>query len=140
MDLPRPPSCTSPTGLCANCASGASAAAGWGFRGSAHRLDPGPEGQEHGELIAAIGGRYQVGLIDEFQDTDPLQWRILRQAFSCPDRHLLVMVGDPKQAIYGFRGGDLGTYQAVRHSTERVVALRQNFRSSTAFGGEASTG
>ena len=104
-----------------------------GFGDLLTALDPGPEGQEHGELIAAIGGRYQVGLIDEFQDTDPLQWRILRQAFSCPDRHLLVMVGDPKQAIYGFRGGDLGTYQAVRHSTERVVALRQNFRSSTAL-------
>ncbi|NQV10372.1 MAG: UvrD-helicase domain-containing protein [Cyanobacteria bacterium] len=106
-----------------------------GFGDLLTALDPGPEGQEHGELIAAIGRRYQVGLIDEFQDTDPLQWRILRQAFSCPDRHLLVMVGDPKQAIYGFRGGDLGTYQAVRHSTERVVALRQNFRSSSALVG-----
>jgi exodeoxyribonuclease V beta subunit len=99
-------------------------------------LDPGPDGKAHGDLIAAVGQRYRAALIDEFQDTDPIQWRILRQAFLGPAAagvlpdHLLVMVGDPKQAIYRFRGGDLATYKAVRQATARVVALRQNFRAS----------
>ncbi|MCT0230187.1 UvrD-helicase domain-containing protein [Synechococcus sp. CS-1324] len=99
-------------------------------------LDPGLEGTAHRELIAAVAHRYRVALIDEFQDTDPIQWRILRQAFLNPSLpgdgpdHLLVMVGDPKQAIYRFRGGDLATYQAVRQITPRVVVLRSNFRAS----------
>ena len=99
-------------------------------------LDPGLDGTAHGALLAAVASRFRVALIDEFQDTDPMQWRILRQAFLGPPatgqgpNHLLVMVGDPKQSIYRFRGGDLATYQVVRQLTPRVVVLRKNYRAS----------
>ncbi len=101
-------------------------------------LDPGPQASAPSELIAAIRGRYQAALIDEFQDTDPIQWRILRAAFlpqagEPGPAHLLVMVGDPKQAIYRFRGGDLATYLAARRTAAElggVHRLRRNFRSS----------
>ena len=49
-----------------------------------------------------IASRYRVVMVDEFQDTDPVQWEILRRAFH--GRTTLVLIGDPKQAIYAFRG------------------------------------
>ncbi|MCL2424441.1 MAG: UvrD-helicase domain-containing protein, partial [Micrococcales bacterium] len=62
---------------------------------------------------ARLRGRYTVVIVDEFQDTDPVQWQILRTAFH--HHAVLVLVGDPKQAIYAFRGADVTTYlQAVR--------------------------
>ena len=69
---------------------------------------------DFGAVAAArIRQRYRVVLVDEFQDTDPLQWDILRLAFH--GFVTLVLVGDPKQAIYGFRGADVTTYlNAVR--------------------------
>jgi exodeoxyribonuclease V beta subunit len=101
-------------------------------------LDPGPDGCGQAELIAAVRGRYRAALVDEFQDTDPVQWRILRQAFLAPGGnphggHLLVIVGDPKQAIYRFRGGDLDTYRAVREEAPQRVGLRHNFRAAPAL-------
>ncbi len=58
--------------------------------------------------------RYRVALIDEFQDTDPVQWEIFSSIFSeAAPNTALVMVGDPKQAIYGFRGADIHTYLAA---------------------------
>lgn len=65
-----------------------------------------------------IRDRYQVVLVDEFQDTDPLQWEILRRAFH--GHNPLVLVGDPKQAIYAFRGAEVLSYlDAVGHATAR---------------------
>ncbi len=113
-----------------------------GFGDLLQGLDPGPDGLERSDLLASVQERYAVALIDEFQDTDPIQWRILRQAFcpaAAPDsrpeasaakRHLLVMVGDPKQAIYRFRGGDLGTYLTARTMADVTHRLSRNFRSS----------
>ena len=105
-----------------------------GFAQLLEGLDPGPSGQEHGALIAALGQRYRVALVDEFQDTDPIQWRILERAFLVEPgqrpSHLVVLVGDPKQAIYRFRGGDLATYQRARARADGLHVLRQNFRSS----------
>jgi exodeoxyribonuclease V beta subunit len=62
--------------------------------------------------IAALRKRYRAALIDEFQDTDPVQWEIFRTLFGAGglDDTLLVLVGDPKQAIYSFRGADIHTY------------------------------
>ena len=61
--------------------------------------------------VASLRRRYRVALIDEFQDTDPVQWRIFERLFGEPNAGTtLVVVGDPKQAIYGFRGGDIDTY------------------------------
>ncbi|WP_328398267.1 UvrD-helicase domain-containing protein [Nocardia sp. NBC_00416] len=65
-----------------------------------------------------IRDRHQVVLVDEFQDTDPLQWEILRRAFH--GHNTLVLVGDPKQAIYAFRGAEVLSYlDAVGHATDR---------------------
>lgn len=92
-------------------------------------LDPGPRATAPTPLLEAVAGRYSAALIDEFQDTDPIQWRILRLAFG-GGRHLLVMVGDPKQAIYRFRGGDLATYLAARASADGCYEMRDNRRST----------
>ena len=70
-----------------------------------HRLDA---ALEDPELRAQIRAQVRMALVDEFQDTDETQWRILRRLFlgHCP----LVLVGDPKQSIYGFRGADVGVF------------------------------
>ncbi len=71
--------------------------------------------------------RWKIVLVDEFQDTDPVQWSVLERAFS--GHASLVLVGDPKQAIYAFRGGDVVTYlDAVGTATDRRT-LPTNYRS-----------
>jgi exodeoxyribonuclease V beta subunit len=73
--------------------------------------------------------RWDVVLVDEFQDTDPVQWEVLRDAFAGHSR--LVLIGDPKQAIYAFRGGDIPTYlRAVEGAS--MHTLRDNWRSDPA--------
>ncbi|HUA96669.1 MAG TPA: UvrD-helicase domain-containing protein, partial [Acidimicrobiales bacterium] len=70
--------------------------------------------------------RYQVVLVDEFQDTDPVQWRVVRTAFGDGET-TLILVGDPKQSIYSFRGADVHAYlQAAREG--RTCTLAQNWR------------
>jgi exodeoxyribonuclease V beta subunit len=100
-----------------------------GFSQLLEDLDPGTEAAAATPLLQGLGERYAVALIDEFQDTDPIQWRILRHTFG-HGRHQLVMVGDPKQAIYRFRGGDLATYQAAAAMADRRYALNENRRST----------
>ncbi len=86
-------------------------------------------------LLSSLGSQYRVALIDEFQDTDVHQWRIFSEVFAeSTGGHRLFLIGDPKQAIYGFRGGDVFTYLDARAELERRGALkaelRQNFRST----------
>ncbi|MEV4237537.1 MULTISPECIES: UvrD-helicase domain-containing protein [unclassified Nocardia] len=83
---------------------------------------------EHGpRACRRIRDRYRVALVDEFQDTDPLQWDILRLAFH--GYSTLVLVGDPKQAIYAFRGAEVLSYlDAVAHADTRKE-LTDNWRS-----------
>ncbi|MBE7188637.1 UvrD-helicase domain-containing protein [Jatrophihabitans endophyticus] len=71
--------------------------------------------------------RYRVVLVDEFQDTDPVQWDILRLAFH--GATTLVLIGDPKQAIYAFRGADVHAYLAATEQADHVATLAQNWRS-----------
>jgi exodeoxyribonuclease V beta subunit len=80
-------------------------------------------------LIDAIRRRYRVALVDEFQDTDPLQWDIFRRLFvdSAPD-HRLIIVGDPKQAIYAFRGADVRTYLAAKDTLLSRGAIPHELR------------
>lgn len=95
------------------------------------QLDPGAGEGSISPLLQAVAKRYRAALIDEFQDTDPIQWRILERAFTAdPPQHLLVMVGDPKQAIYRFRGGELATYRLAASKTEHCYGLYENRRSS----------
>ncbi len=100
-----------------------------GFSQLLEELDPGPAASTATALLEAVADRYRVALIDEFQDTDPIQWRILRLTFAAADQQL-VMVGDPKQAIYRFRGGDLATYQEASAQASARFGLRENRRST----------
>ncbi len=71
--------------------------------------------------------RWSVVMVDEFQDTDPVQWKVIDAAFN--GHSTLVLIGDPKQAIYAFRGGDIATYlQAAETAGERRT-LGTNWRS-----------
>jgi len=93
----------------------------------------GPRGPR---LADALRERWRYALIDEFQDTDEMQWSIFRRAFFDPGRlpGVLYLVGDPKQSIYRFRGADVHTY--LRAKTEvsaaqgRPISLDQNQRST----------
>lgn len=69
----------------------------------------GPRGDE---LSNAIASRYRAALVDEFQDTDDIQWRIFERIFVDRPAHdrTLYVIGDPKQSIYAFRGADVQTY------------------------------
>ena len=59
--------------------------------------------------------RYRYALVDEFQDTDMLQWAIFKTIFLESDASRLFIIGDPKQAIYGFRGADINAYFIARN-------------------------
>ncbi|MEA5154712.1 UvrD-helicase domain-containing protein [Raineyella sp.] len=76
---------------------------------------------------ARLRDAYRVVMVDEFQDTDPQQWEILRTAFH--GHSDLFLIGDPKQAIYGFRGGDVQTYLAAARVADRRLTLTTNWRS-----------
>jgi len=89
-------------------------------------------------LVAALRERWDVALIDEFQDTDEVQWDIFRSLFfDTGGGHRLFLIGDPKQAIYGFRNADVETYLAARDEVEAaggtVVRLSDNHRSTPAL-------
>jgi len=94
----------------------------------------------HGALIAhpwlaqTLRARYPAALIDEFQDTDPLQFAIFERIFASPGSDgqagPLFLVGDPKQAIYSFRAADLHTYLAARHAATARYTLAVNQRST----------
>src|SRR5207237_3789443 len=72
-------------------------------------LDPARNPEAEG-FLSVLRKRYRYGIVDEFQDTDPLQWRIFRRIFLDAGASKLFIVGDPKQAIFAFRGADLPTY------------------------------
>jgi len=97
------------------------------------------QSEERGfRLVRALRDRYRYALIDEFQDTDPVQWRIFESIFlQSQGRNTFYLIGDPKQAIYGFRGADVHTYLAAR---DQVIAQRgkrlhlvDNFRSTASL-------
>jgi exodeoxyribonuclease V beta subunit len=79
----------------------------------------------------AIRQRYRVALIDEFQDTDPIQWRIFSALFAVDEP--FVLIGDPKQAIYGFRGADIHTYVTARDGRPDRRTLQRNHRSDESY-------
>jgi exodeoxyribonuclease V beta subunit len=74
-----------------------------------------------------LGERYSVVLVDEFQDTDPVQWTVLRRAFGGGDTRL-ILIGDPKQAVYAFRGADVHAYLDAARSARSVFTLDTNRR------------
>ena len=80
------------------------------------------------QLITGIRKRYRAALVDEFQDTDSVQYDILTRLFS-DENSLLFMIGDPKQSIYSFRGADIFSYMKAARSTEAKFTLLKNWRS-----------
>ena len=86
-------------------------------------------------VVAALRRRFSVVLIDEFQDTDRVQWEIFSTLFGGRDGdNALVLVGDPKQAIYRFRGADISVYLEAVTSTQAAgrFTLDRNWRSDGA--------
>ena len=79
---------------------------------------------ETGRLLGSLRRRYRVAFVDEFQDTDPLQWWIFRRIFLSGDGGtdgILCLIGDPKQAIYGFRGADVYAYLSARREMHALA-------------------
>lgn len=74
-------------------------------------------------------GRWKVVLVDEFQDTDPVQWQVFDRAFTGVEGITMVLIGDPKQAIYAFRGGDVVTYLDAAATATTHQTLATNWRS-----------
>jgi exodeoxyribonuclease V beta subunit len=92
----------------------------------------------HGSMLcASLRDRYRYALIDEFQDTDELQWQVFRRLFvESQGGNLINLIGDPKQAIFGFRGADVFTYLAARTEVQQVgqvVSLIENHRATSAM-------
>ncbi|MCH1865420.1 UvrD-helicase domain-containing protein [Nocardioides sp. CFH 31398] len=84
-----------------------------------------------GPARARMRRRWSVVLVDEFQDTDPVQWQVLDRAFS--GVATMVLIGDPKQAIYAFRGGDVTTYLTAARTAATHHTLGVNRRSDAAL-------
>ncbi len=92
--------------------------------------------QGEGRLSDRLFDAWPVALVDEFQDTDTQQYEILDRVYREPQgvlRGRLIMIGDPKQAIYRFRGGDVDAYLAARRSATESMTLDVNFRSSPEY-------
>ncbi len=84
------------------------------------------------QLINHLAGRWPVALIDEFQDTDDVQWNIFDQIYRNRGRGLF-LIGDPKQAIYQFRGADVYTYINAKRTISSTLTLDTNWRSQTSL-------
>ncbi len=91
------------------------------------RVNNALEGSRGKGLAQAVRLRYKAALVDEFQDTDPVQYSIFSRIFS--GSGTLFLIGDPKQAIYGFRGADLFTYLHASSEVENRHTLLANRRS-----------
>jgi exodeoxyribonuclease V beta subunit len=92
------------------------------------RLDRTLSGDGGDAAAARLQSRYRVVLVDEFQDTDPVQWNIMRRAFGAGGV-TLVLIGDPKQAIYAFRGADVYAYLEAAKKADARATLQTNWRS-----------
>ena len=108
-----------------------------GFNDLLTRLEAALKGPNGERLAGIIRHQFPVALIDEFQDTDPVQYGIFDAVYRVAANDLataLVLIGDPKQAIYAFRGADVYTYLAARRACAgRLYTLRNNYRSTQAM-------
>lgn len=106
----------------------------FGFSDMLRRLHTALRGPNGQSLRARILGQHPVALIDEFQDTSPLQYEIFDSIYQTQANHrdsALLLIGDPKQSIYGFRGADIQSYLKARRDTAgRHYVLQTNFRST----------
>ncbi len=88
-------------------------------------------GKNGGNLAVTLRSKYRAALIDEFQDTDPVQYDIFRRIYADPEAPLF-LIGDPKQAIYSFRGADIFAYMEAAADVDehRRYTLTSNWRST----------
>ncbi|WP_410345351.1 exodeoxyribonuclease V subunit beta [Thioalkalivibrio sp.] len=107
-----------------------------GFDDLLNGLDAALAGPGGARLAETIRGQFPVAMIDEFQDTDPVQYRIFERIYRVAENRPeqgVFLIGDPKQSIYSFRGADIHSYlRARRDTTGRHYTLKVNFRASTA--------
>ncbi|MEI7533938.1 MAG: exodeoxyribonuclease V subunit beta [Verrucomicrobiae bacterium] len=103
------------------------------------RLATALAGSSGSALANSVRKKFRVALIDESQDTDPLQWIIFKEIFAKSPEHRLYLIGDPKQAIYGFRGADVQTYLIAAKSAGHQYELDTNWRSESALVGAVNT-
>ncbi len=108
-----------------------------GFDDLITRLSRALQGDRGLALRRLVGARYAVALIDEFQDTDGVQWHIFSSLFGRGE-HALYLIGDPKQAIYKFRGADIHSYFLARQSAVQLLTLEKNYRSHPFLVGEVN--
>jgi len=112
-----------------------------GFDDLLTRLDDALQRSVDNHLALQIRSAYPIALIDEFQDTDPVQYRIFQTIYQTLEQTIeqtrdedksagLFMIGDPKQAIYSFRGADIFTYMKARQNVTAHYSLDYNYRSS----------
>ncbi|MBL0717488.1 MAG: UvrD-helicase domain-containing protein, partial [Desulfosarcina sp.] len=80
-------------------------------------------------LLQAARSQYSAALLDEFQDTDPVQFKIFSKIFNS-EQHKLFMIGDPKQSIYSFRGADIFSYIKAASDADYKYTLTENWRSA----------
>lgn len=91
------------------------------------------DGPRGGMLAERIREQYPVAMIDEFQDTDPQQYRIFSAIYANHPECGFYMIGDPKQAIYAFRGADIFTYIEAKKQVAATYSLDTNYRSTQAL-------
>lgn len=84
-------------------------------------------------LAALLRKQFPAAMIDEFQDTDREQYQIFKTIYGGQKNHALILVGDPKQSIYSFRGAEIDTYFMARRESGDVFTLDKNFRSTEAM-------
>lgn len=89
-----------------------------------------PEAPAAERLAAILAQRFPIIMVDEFQDTDSSQYGIFQRIHKVGEKHTLIQIGDPKQAIYGFRGGDIFTYLRAKRETQKHWSLSTNWRST----------
>ncbi|SFE07622.1 DNA helicase/exodeoxyribonuclease V, beta subunit [Chitinophaga sp. CF118] len=87
--------------------------------------------RENPALEEALRNKYKAVFVDEFQDTDRLQYEIFEKAFST--NTVLFYIGDPKQSIYAWRKADIFTYFKAREKVEHMYSMNKNYRSSSTF-------
>ncbi len=107
-----------------------------GFDDMLSRLDEALRGDSGETLASAIRQRFPVAMIDEFQDTDPQQYRIFRRIWRRQPETALLLIGDPKQAIYAFRGADIFTYMKARGDVAAHYTPRYQLALLAGHGGQ----
>jgi exodeoxyribonuclease V beta subunit len=105
------------------------AAGEWSYDDLLQQLHQALTGAQGARLAGLLQRRYPAALVDEFQDTDPLQYEILERIYGS-GHHSLFLVGDPKQAIYSFRGADIFAYLQARSQVPEPYSLERNWRST----------